>query len=144
MILKGEFGLVQVTVFHRNGYSENDYWDSNWLTCLIEIKTPGFTADFKSNLRTDEFNSFLDQLNQLGNSQSDVSNFKSMEDWLAIRLERDNASGKFCCTVNAVAIDFNSSSLKFTMSVDSGQINDLTNSIQMLLAEYPVLFSNLD
>jgi hypothetical protein len=66
-----------------------DYWDGNWLYAGIEVKAGGFSGSVGGQVRAEELVAFGEQLKQLQETLRGTAEFKTMEDWLSIRVEGD-------------------------------------------------------
>jgi|GEM_PF-830334 len=53
---------LTIDIVERSYPKQNDYWDGNWLNAQISVAVPGYAADLRVFLRTDELDWFLREL----------------------------------------------------------------------------------
>ena len=66
-----------------------DYWDGNWLRVDVKVATGAFRGDVTGNLRTEELELFRDQLAALLDTLKGTAEFRTMEEWLSLRVTSD-------------------------------------------------------
>jgi len=138
MLLKGEVGKLAVNIKARNDSSTLDFWDANWLFTEINLETLSFKASYRANLRTDEFQRFYLELDDLLNYTADEAGFNSTEEWLTLRMIR-NKSGLFTCKGKIAIIDYPGNSLEFNFAVDAPSTERFKEEIKEILDKYPVI-----
>jgi len=82
--LDGE--LLKITVIDYSHPDAVDFWDGNWLSCRLELNIKGFNADFLFDLRVDEIESFLMELDQLNLNLKGKANLENMEEVIKLKL----------------------------------------------------------
>lgn len=85
MTLKGEDVTVEIEVVGRSHPDCLDYWVGNWVISYIQVKIPGFDADFLADLRTAELQRFLEELKSMRDNLQGAAKLIHMEK--AIQLE---------------------------------------------------------
>jgi len=71
-------------------YPEADaFWDGNWLTSPITARLPGFTVDLDAALRTDELQSFRQELERFHRTMSGRAELVSLEEWITLQVVRE-------------------------------------------------------
>ena len=73
----------------RNHPGLFDRGDANWIDCELQIVAGGFRGAFRSNLRSEEFRTFLDELEGLSRTLQGTASFAAMERQLALSLSGD-------------------------------------------------------
>ena len=129
---------LKVTILDRCHPECLDYWDGNWLNCKIDIKVGGFTGDYISHLRSEEFFSFYEQLKIVYEDLSGVARFENMEEWLDILVKGDGI-GHF--KVNCIALDEPGigNTLEFKLEIDQTEIADLIKKLDKILKKFSVI-----
>lgn len=90
VVLEDGEQCLEVAVKRRAYPEAHDYWDGNWLFTTIEVRTPSSKARYDATLRTDEFDAFRQDLVGFVGARNDQAAFQSTEEWLAIRVLRDD------------------------------------------------------
>lgn len=62
-----------------------DYGDGNWLLADLQVKLPGFSADFEMSARAPELQAFLDELKAIRQNLAGTASYKMMEPSLNLR-----------------------------------------------------------
>ncbi|MHC4202360.1 MAG: WapI family immunity protein [Planctomycetota bacterium] len=135
--------FLRVEVLRRTNPSEEDYWDGNWLVTRVSVGSGGFSGNTAADLRTDEFASFLAELEQLYLKLAGTASFASMEPWLTIKVTGDGL-GHFtadCEVRDGFARDAIGSGgvLSFEIAFDQTELPPIISQLKQLLAAYPVV-----
>lgn len=114
-----------------------DDLDGNWIDCELEIVAGGFRGAFRADLRTDEFNAFLEQVQGLVQALDGSASFTTMEGQIALFLTGD---GKGTVHVHGEAIDEagGDNRLEFAFDLDAVYLAPICQSLEHLLAAFPV------
>src|SRR5690349_4321895 len=83
----GDF--LTIKLFGRSHPEATDYWDGNWVRAAVEVAAGGFRGSVGGDVRAEELASFHDQFIQLQKSLRGTAEFKTMEEWLSIRVPGD-------------------------------------------------------
>jgi hypothetical protein len=78
--------LLKVTVTGYAHLDAVDDWDGNWLSCHLNLWLNGFRADFPFDLRVDEVERFLEQLEQLHASLKGNTALENMDGLLKLNV----------------------------------------------------------
>lgn len=81
--------FLTVTLCGRSHPRATDYWDGNWLACTVEVVVGAFCGHLDGSIRTDELESFRQQLEQLYQRLTGEAVLESMEHCLCIRMVGD-------------------------------------------------------
>lgn len=131
-----EENFLEINVLRRKYPDTNNYWDINWLDANVRVSALGFEADYSTNLRTDELQSWYDALVPLKNSTGNEAKFSSMEEGLLLNCVI-RRTGRFDC--KGIAKDDTGNSLEFLLSADNQVLYDVLNQLERLLKDYPVI-----
>ncbi|WP_020659485.1 WapI family immunity protein [Amycolatopsis benzoatilytica] len=73
-----------ISVLGRMHGQATDFWDGNWLLSPIEVFAGGFSGRVPAGLRTDELQSFREELENAHEDFGGVARLTSMEEWLEL------------------------------------------------------------
>jgi hypothetical protein len=109
----------------------------NWIECDLEFAVGAFRAAFPAHLRSEEFQSFLEEAQDLRRTLEGAATFTTLEGQLALSLNSDEGG---TLRVNGEAIDDAGSGnrLQFKFDVDQSRLHDICASLEHLLAAFPV------
>lgn len=137
MILKAEGRYLEIIILRRSHPECTDFEDGNWLEAEIKIAVPGFKGCYGTNLRTDDFGRFNEDLERLKIFQSNEIEFTTMEEGLYIKGKFDMSGNiQWIGTAKSLSGDNN---LTFSIRTDYGSIDDLLTQTQDILNDYPVV-----
>lgn len=136
MKIESENSLVQIDIIKRSNPNSNDYWDGNWLKANIKIDVSGFKSDFKTNLRSDDFQRFYSGLIKLQNNLSKEVEFNTMEEGLYLK-------GNMEITGNikweSISKSDDDNTLKVFFETNVTTIELLTTEIEEILNSFPIV-----
>ena len=115
-----------------------DDLDGNWIDCELEIVAGGFRAAFRADLRTDEFNAFLEQVQGLIQALDGSASLTTMEGQIAVFLTGDG-KGTFHVRGEAVDEPGGPNRLEFGFDLDQTLLAPICQSLELLLAAFPVI-----
>jgi hypothetical protein len=78
-----------IEVFERERPQSTDYYDGNWLHASVQVHVGGFDGRVSGSLRAEEFVGFRDEVTALHQSLDGDATFRTMEDWLTVRMKGD-------------------------------------------------------
>jgi hypothetical protein len=114
-----------------------DYWDANWIVCEVEIAAGGFRGTFRADLRSEEFRSFLEDVEELRRTLEAAATFTTMEGQIALSLTGDG-KGRVCVTGEALDVAGTGNRLQFSFALDQTCLPPICQSLESLLAAFPV------
>lgn len=128
---------VAVEVAGRTIPSATDFWDGNWLTTAVEVRTGGFRGDFRANFRVEELSRFAEAIRALLERRSSTAHFETLEGQLDLTFTQDHA-GRI--SVAGVAMDRPGIGqvLRFELQVDQSYLPRLLHDLASVLDAYPV------
>jgi hypothetical protein len=114
-----------------------DSGEGNWIECDLEIAAGAFRAAFPAHLRSEEFQSFLEEAQDLRRTLEGAASFTTAEGQLALSVTGDPGGS---LRVSGEAIDDAGSGnrLQFKFDVDPSCLEDICVSLEHLLAAFPV------
>jgi hypothetical protein len=77
---------ISISVLGRLHPGADDFWDGNWVATRIEAGVGKFQGKVGASLRADELRSFREALRVLNATLDGEAVLKSMEEWLALRI----------------------------------------------------------
>jgi hypothetical protein len=80
---------VKIRALGRTHPGRTDYWDGNWIRCVIDVRAGAFRGAVNCDLRNEEFLAFRDALRDLYDRLAGEATFKTMEQWLRIAVVGD-------------------------------------------------------
>ena len=115
-----------------------DYWDGNWISSEVEVAAGGMRAAFRAELRSEEFQAFLDEVEALGRSLEGTATFATAEGQLALSLSGDS-SGRVRVAGEARDGPGSANHLHFAFDIDPSALPEICRSLEVLLAAFPVV-----
>jgi hypothetical protein len=112
--------------------------DGNWIECEVEVVAGGFRGAFTADMRSEEFQAFMDQLSELGRTIDGAATFTTMEGQLTLSLTAE-ASGQIRVAGEALDLAGSGNRLAFGFDVDPTHLSSIARSLQALLAAFPVI-----
>jgi hypothetical protein len=139
-VLIGDAGgpHVLIRVLFRNHPGLFDYGDGNWLACDVEIAAAAFRGAFRADLRAEEFQTFLDEMEGLSRALDGVATLSTMEEQIALALTGD---GKGHVRVQGDARDTpaGENRLHFGFDIDQSYLQEISRSLEIILSAFPVV-----
>lgn len=117
-----------------------DYEDGNWIDCEIELELGAFRGTFRADLRSEEFQTLMEQIDGLSLAPDGTANFSTMEGQLAFTLTGD---GSEQIRVGGEAIDAAGigNRLQFAFIIERDALREIARSLDNLLTAFPVVGS---
>lgn len=141
-VLIGDAGAQYVLIrpVGRSSPGLFDYSDGNWIVCEVEISAGGFRGQFSADVRSEEFQTFMEQVSELGRTVDGAATLSTIEGQLTLALASDG-SGRM--RVAGLALDAAGSDnrLNFSFEVDPACLPSISRSLEYLLAAFPVIGS---
>jgi hypothetical protein len=111
--------------------------DGNWIDCELEIVAGCFRGGFRADLRSEEFQTFLEEVEGVRRILDGTASFTTMEGQIALALTSD---GKGHVRVTGEAIDAAGigNRLQFAFDIDRTSLPLICESLGHLLAAFPV------
>ena len=115
-----------------------DASDGNWIDCKVQIAVGGFRGGFRADLRSDEFQAFLEEVEALNRALAGTATLSTLEDQVAVTL---SANGTGAVHVSGETIDSPGSGnrLQFAFEIDQTYLPEICRSLEYLLAAFPVI-----
>ncbi|MCA1559767.1 MAG: hypothetical protein LC804_05700 [Acidobacteria bacterium] len=114
-----------------------DYWDGNWIDCELEIVAGGFRGGFRADLRSEEFYTFLQEVEGLTRAVQGTASFATMEGRIALSLTGDG-NGHIRVAGDAIDVAGTGNRLQFGFDTDQTYLPPICRSLEHLLAAFPV------
>lgn len=122
----------------RSHAGATDYWDGHWVDTEISVRAGAFRGTWVACLRTEEFRGFRRDLERLHTELKGSGRFRSMEEWVDLRIEGD---GRGHFDVHAVVLDRagDGNRLEFEFTIDQTEIRPIVKSLRAFEASFPVV-----
>ena len=127
-----------VRALSRNHPDLFDYWDGNWVACEVEIAAGGFRGAFRADLRSEEFRTFLDEVEALTRTLEGAAAFSTMERQIALSLVGDGR-GHVRVQGDAADTPVRDNRLQFSFDIDQTYLPAICRSLEIILAAFPVV-----
>jgi hypothetical protein len=139
-VLIGDVGSQHVLIrpLSRSQPGLFDSTDGNWIECELEIAAGAFRGAFPAHLRSEEFESFLEEAQDLHRTLDGAATFTALEGQIAFSLTGD---GKGHLRISGEAIDDGGAGnrLQFKFDLDQSYLPAICASLEHLLAAFPVI-----
>ena len=111
--------------------------DGNWIDCELEIVAGCFQGGFRTDLRSEEFHTFLEELEGVRRTLDGTASFTAVEGQIALALTCD---GKEQVRVAGEATDAVGAGnrLRFVFDIEQAHLAPVCESVGHLLAGFPV------
>lgn len=111
--------------------------DGNWIDCELQIVAGCFRGAFRADLRSEEFHTFLEEVEGLSRTRDATASFTTMEGQIVLSLTGD---GKGHIRVTGEAIDAVSvgNRLQFVFDIDQTHLPPISEALGHLVAAFPI------
>ena len=128
---------VAIRARSRNHPGLFDDGDANWVACELEVAAGGFRGAFRADLRSEEFQAFLEEVEGLSRTLDGAASFSTMEEQIAFSLAGD---AKGHVRVQGEAVDTpGGNRLQFSFEIDQTYLALICRSLEVILAAFPVV-----
>lgn len=114
-----------------------DHQDSTWIECDLDIAAGAFSGRFHADLRSEEFDVFLQEADALSRSLEGAASLTAGDGGIAIAVTGDG-NGPLRVRGEAVDVADAGNRLRFDFAIDQACVPDICQSLRYLLAAYPV------
>lgn len=115
-----------------------DYWDANWISCEVEITASAFRAAFKADLRSEDFQRFLEEAEGLDRALEGTASFTTMEGQIALTLSGDER-GHIAVLGEARDAPGSRNRLRFSFAIDQTYLSGICRALAVVLSAFPVV-----
>ena len=125
---------LRISGRERPDFTDGD--DRNWLQAVVEVRSGRMAGAIACSLRTEDIGDFRSGLARMTDAGDAFGEFKTMEDRLAIKVER-SASGRLTVTGHiSERPDGDRLSFRFATATDG--IPMMLQDLDEILDEYPI------
>jgi hypothetical protein len=128
---------LTMQILGRSRPDSTDYWEANWLHCVVEAFTGSFHGKIDWQLRNEDLTRFLKGLecitNEAGQALLDTG-----DGWLEVRIVRDE-NGRVDATCEMEENPTYGNTLTFRLSLNQAVLPELTKQIRNVLTQFPVV-----
>ena len=127
---------VQIRPLSRSLSGLFDAREGAWIDCDVEIVAGAFQGTFRADFQSEEFRTFLEDVEALQGTPDHVASFSATEGQLVLSL--DGADGH-AIRLSGEAVDVVDvgNRLQFGFEVERGSLPAICRSLESLLAAYP-------
>lgn len=138
-ILIGDAGAQHVLIrpVSRTTPGLFDDRDDSAISCEIQIAVGGFRGQFAAELRTEEFQSMLDEIEASGTALESAANFDATSGQIDLSLIGDGAGNVLVAGYVADAED-DGNRLEFAFAMGEAVMPELVRSLEQVLAAFPL------
>jgi hypothetical protein len=115
-----------------------DTWDGNHLDCHIDLSAGAFKGSIQADVRSEDFDAFLQQVEELGRTFEGVAALTGLDGQIALSVIGE-ADGTVRVTGEAVDAPDSGNRLQFAFGLDRSCLADIASAVQSLLVAFPVL-----
>jgi hypothetical protein len=115
-----------------------DALDGNWIDCEVQVAAGGFRGGFRADLRSEEFETFLAEVEMLNSALEGTATFSTMEGQIAMTLT-GNGKGGIRVAGDAIDSPETGNRLTFDFELDQTYLPEICRSLEHLLAAFPVI-----
>jgi hypothetical protein len=119
-------------------HGTDDYWDGNWLSCRVSVRSRGFRGAFDASLRSEEFVRMRDGVRVCMEDLRGTFVFETMEEQLSVVAKGDGL-GHFTAECTARDAAGWGNLLTFTLTFDQTRLAPLAAALDALVRAYPVV-----
>lgn len=129
-----------IKIYGRTYPKSNDYEDGNWLSAEIHISSGAFSGHVTQDvfLRSDEFKSFLAEIEPLSQPLKGTAKYAALEDWLVMKITGDGL-GHLLTEGFVIDRHCEGNKLNFSIHFDQTSLPPTIDSLRKLLDKYPVV-----
>lgn len=129
-----------IKISGRTYPTTKDYYDGNWLSAEIHVSSGAFSGHVTKDvfLRTDEFKSFLAEIEPLSEPLKGTANYTALEDWLVMKITGDGL-GHLLAEGSVIDTHCEGNKLNFSIHFDQTSLPQTIDSLRKLLDKYPVI-----
>ncbi len=138
-VLIGESSAQHVLIrpLSRSNAGLFDERDGNWIDCEVELVAGGFQGRFRTDVSSEEFQTFLEQVDGLSTAVDGTASLTTMEGQIALSLTGDG-TGHVRVTGEAVDVAGSGNRLQFGFDMDDASLSGIARSLGYLLAAFPM------
>ncbi|MFJ7667073.1 hypothetical protein ACIQXI_08185 [Lysinibacillus sp. NPDC097195] len=129
---------VEIEVLTRSYPESTDYWDVNWVVSTINVNIPGYVVKFNADIRTDELQDFLDELNSIKSNLRGKAILKNLDNYINIECVI-NDKGHLFWTVRTCYPAGYGAVLHVDFKSDQSYLQKLTKELRDILTVFPVI-----
>jgi len=124
-------------VLRRTYPDASDYWDGNWLSTKVSVRSRGLSGTVASNTRAEEYREFLGALVLLYETLEGSAEFSTMEEWLTMKVYGD-ALGHIAVDVELRDTSVIGNQLCCCLEMDQSYLKSAIASLQELVEKFPI------
>jgi hypothetical protein len=117
-----------------------DYWESNWLVCLVEVRAGGFQATVRCNFQAEDIVRLRDRLTDLSEWKENMADFSTLEGWLTAHFVMDE-QGRIAVLGDLVDRPMDGNRLRFELAIDQSFLRPILRDLDCAIEAYPVVGS---
>ncbi len=135
-VLIGDSGAQHVLIrpWARSNPGLFDERDGNWIDCEVELSAGGFHGRFRTDVSSEEFQIFMEQVEGVSTAVDGTASLTTMEGQIALSLTGDETGH---VRVAGEVVDVAGNRLQFGFAVNQDALPEIARSLGHLLAAFP-------
>lgn len=113
-------------------------WDRNWVKSNVSVRVGGFSGQFETDLRTNDFEKFKKDLVILYDKLDGTASFDTLEGQVNITIKGDGI-GHFEAACVVMDKPGTGNTLEFELNFDQTSIPEILQQLDNISTKYPVL-----
>lgn len=130
--------FIAIAILGRGESDVDDYWESNWLSVIVEAHAGGFSANFPSQVHADDFHRFRDSLAEVYRQVAGDAEFRTIDGLLTIRV-CVGARGEVEVDGDIIDQPGDGNRLRFHLDLDQSFLESALSQLRQTVKEYPVV-----
>lgn len=133
-----EFLAIQILGRNSPESGIGEYFENNWLECVVSVRAGGFRGDIRSVFLTEDFVRLRDGLRELVDWKEISVDFSTLEGWLALHFSMDEKGG---IVLHGDLVDrpLDGNRLRFDLAFDQSYLPPVIADLESAIEAYPVI-----
>jgi hypothetical protein len=133
-----EFIAIEIVARAASEFGPLDFWENNWLRCLVEVRAGGLRGNVECHLLTEDFVRLRDIVRDLHDWSENFLEFGTLEGWLTIAFTLDEKGG---ITLLGDLVDrpTDGNRLRFHLTLDQSYLPSILSDLDRAIKSYPVV-----
>jgi hypothetical protein len=131
--------FLSIALLGRQFPNSDDYWDGNWLTSVVVVRTGAFTGKATGYLRTDEVVWLNEQLKLLSQTLTGSAAFQTTEEWIVFKIDSVGKLGHLRLSGILLEPIYRDSQLRFSIGFDQTYLPPLLKQLHHVTTRFPVI-----
>lgn len=135
--IKGQNGVVVVTVLGYENAEAEDKSDANWLVCRVHVAVGTLLGDLRAAFTTHDFVAFASELRALLEGRAELATLEPYEEGLKLKVEMARKTGAARISGVARGEEWDAA-MSFTLDSDQSYLSRAVRSLEDVTKQFPV------